>query len=178
MNYCRFRAFTVLFVAMWYGTAASAADSFDYDPKFDPNAVTQWREGGVTLPAYPEERDLVSVPLSPVDTFRLYLDRNSLALGGDRVLRVTAVLESPTGARNVFYDGFRCETREYKTYALGSSARQWRQQAAAQWRFIVPQGHHDFRFQLYKQHLCDSTNTALAPAAILRGLVDIATHRY
>lgn len=176
MMYCRLRAFTVAF-AMSYVAAASAAGSFDYEPKFDPSAVSKWRESDITLPAYPNEEDLIRVPLSPVDSFRLYLDRTSLTVGADGVLRLAAVLESPTGARNVFYDGFRCETREFKTYAVGSSTRQWRQQASAPWQPVAPPGRYDFRYQLYKQHLCDSTNTALAPGAILRGLADFTSHR-
>lgn len=157
-----------------YVAAAGAADSFEYDPKFDPTAVSKWCESDITLPPYPADADLVGVPLSAAETFKLYIDRASLTLGNDRVVRLTMVIESPSGARNVFYDGIRCDTREHKTYALGASERQWRPLANSQWRFIVAEERNGFRYQLYKHYVCDTASTARAPADVLRTVADTA----
>lgn len=177
MNHRRFRVLVIpLVFALQIARAANAADTFDYDPKYDAKAV--WRESDVTLPNYPADHDLLLVPLAAADTFKLYVDRTSLSRAADRVARVTLVVESATGARNIFYEGIRCETREHKTYALGASDRAWRQQADPKWQFIAAQERNGFRYQLYKYYLCDSTNTARAPAEVLRTVADTAGGRY
>lgn len=170
MNQRRSRFIAVWSSLMLYTVVAIGAD---YDPQFDPTAVEKWREIEVTLPAYPDDADLIGVPLSASDTFKLYIDRKSLSRGTDRVVRLTAVLESPGGARNVFYDGIRCDTREYKTYALGTRERQWRSLATAPWQFIAAQERNGFRYQLYKDYVCDTTNTARAPADVLRAVTEV-----
>lgn len=177
MNQRRSRASVFPTVLLLYVVAAGAADSFEYDPKFDPTAVSKWRESDITLPTYPADADLVGVPLSAADTFKLYIDRVSLSHGDDRVVRLTMVIESPSGARNVFYDGIRCDTREHKTYALGASDRQWRPVAEPKWQFIAAQERNGFRYQLYKHYVCDTTNTARAPADVLRTVADMAGGR-
>lgn len=170
MNQRRSCAFNIVFALTLYSVTAGA----EYDPKFDPGAVTPWRESETTLPAYPADPDLVEVPASAIDGFTLYIDRKSLSRGDDRVVRLTTVIASPTGARNVFYEGIRCDTREFKIYATGSSERQWRAFAAAQWQFIAAQERNGFRYQLYRHYVCDAAGIARVPADILRAVADIA----
>lgn len=177
MNQRRSRALVVWSFLLLYVPHAGATDSFEYDPKFEPGAVEKWRESDVPLPGYPADDDLVSVPLSATDTFRFYIDRTSLSRAEDRVVRLTAVIQSPRGARSIFYDGIRCDTREYKTYAVGSSGSRWRPNRGAQWQFIVAQGRNDFRYQLYKYYVCDATSNPRAPAAILTAVANAATGR-
>ncbi len=86
---------------------------------FDESQVEQWKESEISLPPYPRDENLLAVPLLATDTLKIYIDRASLSRGPDRVARFSLVVESPSGARSVFYDGLRCETREYKTYAIG-----------------------------------------------------------
>lgn len=177
MNQRRSRAFAVWSFLLLYVPQAGAADSFEYDPKFEPGAVEKWRESDVPVPGYPVDDDLVNVPLSAADTFRFYIDRKSLSRAEDRVVRLTAVIQSPRGARSIFYDGIRCDTREYKTYAVGSSESRWRPNRDAQWQFIDARGLHGFRYQLYKYYVCDATNNPRAPAAILTAVANVATGR-
>lgn len=178
MNQRRSRAVTVWSFLLLYVAHATADETFDYDPKFDSTAVEKWRESEVSLPRYPADDDLVNVPLSAAtETFRFYIDRQSLSLGDDRVVRLTAVIESPRGARNVFYDGIRCDTREYKTYAFGASERHWRPNRVAPWQFITAQGQHGFRYQLYRYYVCDGNDQPRAPAAVLTALANAAASR-
>jgi hypothetical protein len=177
MNQRRYRALAFWSFLSLYVAHAGAADSPEYDPKFEPGAVDKWRESDVSLPMYPADDDLVDVPLSATDTFRFYIDRRSLSRGEDRVVRLTAVIQSPRGARSIFYDGIRCDTREYKTYAVGSSESRWRPNRDAQWQIIDARGLHGFRYQLYRYYVCDATNNPRAPAAILTAVAHAATGR-
>lgn len=129
------------------------------EERFDPTQVEQWRESDVTLPAYPQERDLAAMPMEPADTLKVYVDRASVTRAADGVLRFTLVVESAQGVRNVLYEGLRCETREYKTYALGvggklEPARQ------ASWQPITYLSQNAFRWQLLKFHACDASVSA------------------
>lgn len=139
---------------------------FDFDEKY----VEQWKESQVTIPLYPRDQDLIAVPLPPTATLKIYLDRRSISRAPDRVARFSLVVESPSGARNVFYDGLRCETREYKTYAIGTTNRTLAPVGHPQWRKIPRPEVNDFRFQLYRYYVCDDHASARAPKDLVRRL--------
>lgn len=151
--------------------AAGPYDSPAPGPQYDPTAVEIWRESAITLPAYPDDRDLLAVSLGPRDAIKLYLDERSLSRGDDGVARFTIVVESERGARNVFYEGLRCETREYKTYAIGTPGRVLHPVKQPRWRTIPYLEINAFRHHLYKHYVCND-NTARTP----RELVQVIRH--
>lgn len=135
---------------------------------FDESLVEKWKESEVTLPSYPKDGDLLAVSLPPADTLKIYIDRQSLSRGADRVVRFSLVVESPSGARNVFYDGIRCETREYKTYAIGNPDRAFTPVKEATWRRISQPAINAFRYYLYRHYICDTHSTGRAPEELVR----------
>jgi hypothetical protein len=137
---------------------------------YNPALERQWKESAVSLPPYPHERDLHAVPVPPLESFRLYLGGSSLARGADGVIRFALVVESPSGVRNVFYEGIRCETREYKTYAVGTPERTWRPLKEPKWQTIPNFGTSVFRHHLYKLYVCDPHSSARTPRDIMREL--------
>ncbi len=146
-------------------------DQYGTEPEyfdFDESLVEKWKEGEVTLPPYPKDQDLLAVPLLATDTLKVYIDRASLSRGVDRVARFSLVVESPSGARSVFYDGLRCETREYKTYAVGSPEHGFTPVKAAAWRRIPQPAINAFRYQLYRQYICDTNGSARTPEDLAR----------
>ncbi len=147
------------------------SDQFSTAPdyfEFDESLVEKWQESEVTLPPYPKEGDLLPVALPVTDTLKIFIDRSSLSRGADRVARFTLVVESPSGARNVFYDGFRCETREYKTYALGVSEQAFTPAKNARWRRITQPALNAFRYHLYRNLICDAHSSARTPEELVR----------
>ncbi|OGI46616.1 MAG: hypothetical protein A2637_05350 [Candidatus Muproteobacteria bacterium RIFCSPHIGHO2_01_FULL_65_16] len=139
-------------------------------PGFDPSRVEQWKESAVAIPPYPEERHLLAVPLPPSDTLKLHIDENSVSRAADRVARLTLVVETPSGARNVFYDGIRCETREYKTYAVGTSDRSLVAVNDPRWREIPRNEKNAFRYHLYRHYVCDGNSSARAPRELVEAI--------
>lgn len=144
---------------------ASGAKPIDMpESNFDPSRVQPWKEVDVVLPAYPHDTDLVAVAMAPSDRLKLFVDTKSVSVAEDGVMRLALVVESPSGVRNVFFDGIRCETRAYKTYAIGAAEKTWIPVKQPAWREIPPSLRNAFRFQLYKHYACDSyTSSALKP---------------
>ena len=55
----------------------------------------------------------------------LFVDEASVHYGSDDVIRYTMVIVSPSGARNVTFEGMRCETGERRLYAFGRADGSW-----------------------------------------------------
>lgn len=130
-----------------------------------------WKESEVAIPAYPEDKDLVSVSPSSRDTLKLYIDPKSFSRAADGVARITLVVESPSGVRSVFYDGMRCDTPQYKTYAVGTPDRKFTPVRNAKWQAIPTPAVNAFRDYLYNKYLCDGyPSTARTPEEFMKAI--------
>lgn len=115
-----------------------------------------WKEEGVQLPAYPDGEHYVAVPLQIAGSnLEMFVDEPSLSIGDDGVVRYALMLRSPTGAENLFYEGIRCSTQEWRSYAYGTSAGKWHGLGEASWRAINGLGFERYRLELYRYYLCD-----------------------
>ncbi len=130
---------------------ADPPEPFDY--KAPPAAPS--KEEVVAIPEYPKDRNLVVVPMGSGDTLKLFVDRASFSRTDDGVWRATLVLESASGARSVYYDGIRCETREYQTYAIGPVAGGLAPVKAPVWRSITNLSTNAFHWRLLRYYACD-----------------------
>lgn len=154
-------------------TQADPPPDFGYGPKkynYEPTPEKVWREDDLALPAFPDDSRLESVPMPASDTIKVSVDKNSIVRGTDGVLRFTLVIETPSGARSIFFDGVRCSTREYKTYALGTQDGRFQPVLNASWQFITHVPFNGYRYVLYKQYACTAHNDARSPREFLDGL--------
>lgn len=135
---------------------------------FDEKYAEKWNESVIVLPPYPDDRDLLPVPMNSTDTLKIYIDGKSISRAPDRVARFALVVESPSGARSVFYDGYRCETRHYKTYAIGTPQHAWTTIANPQWRTVPRSEVNSFRDNIYRRYVCDDNKSARAPENLRR----------
>lgn len=83
-------------------------------------------EGEVKLPPYFKEGDLIEFEVTRASSMRFYVDRASISVGGDLVVRYTLVARSPQGAENVTYEGLRCNNATSRVYALGHRDGSWK----------------------------------------------------
>jgi hypothetical protein len=113
-----------------------------------------FKEIDVSLPKYPQDGDLLEFLTRRNSANRFFIDRDSISIGADRVIRYSTVIKSPSGAVNTSYEGLRCKTSEYKVYAFGTGDGEWAKVPDVQWRKIVRLT-PDFRFALYKDYFCD-----------------------
>jgi hypothetical protein len=138
-------------------------DTFD----FDESLVHKWHEGATSLPPYPRDEDLVAAHRFAPNTLTLLVDRRSISVGQDRVIRLTYVMESDAGSRNVFYEGFRCGKGVYKTYAFGTANRHFEPVKHPQWRPIPNSTLNNFRRELYGNLLCRDFGVPRQPKEVL-----------
>jgi hypothetical protein len=79
----------------------------------------------VAAPRYPRPADLVPIDVPGSADFRFFVDRATVAVGRDGIVRYVLVGRSPGGAENVSFEGIRCDSREYRIYAVGHGGGQW-----------------------------------------------------
>jgi len=136
---------------------------------YDPAQAEKWKESPIRLPGPPPASSrLLAVPLGPTDTLKLYLDPVSLSRLKDGVARMTLVVETASSARNVFYDGIRCESREYKTYAIGRPDGSWMLIKNPEWKSIPFYPSNAFRHFLMKHYVCSEISSARKPDEIVQ----------
>ena len=125
--------------------------------KEDVGGVPQekaFKEIEVALPSYPQDSALLEFAPRRNSANHFYIDRDSISIGSDRVIRYSVVIKSPSGAINTSYEGLRCKTSEYKIYAFGTGKSEWAKVPDVQWRYVARVS-PDFRFALYKDYFCD-----------------------
>lgn len=129
----------------------------------------KFEEEAATLPAYPGDAGLIEFRTRRNSDNRFYIDRESLTIGKDRVVRYTVVVKSPSGASTVSYEGMRCKTAGFKVYAFGVEGK-WREARDPEWR-AIPALTPDLHFALYKDYLCDGEAIGARTADQLRAIV-------
>ncbi len=153
---------TSVHAAGYKGPRESALEDFG---QFDESLVEKWKEVEAALPAYPEDRDLIAVRMPVTYTVKVFIDEKSVFVGTDNIARFTLVVETATGHRNVFFEGYDCETRMYKTYAFGTPDRSFDLVKKPGWERVPYYETNAFRFQLQRYYLCHPDAASLTPSA-------------
>lgn len=129
-------------------------ETFNYDDTQDK----PWQEEGLTIPPPPADRDLVEVHIDSLgDSFTVWVDTKTLSLGkDDRVVRYWLVLRSKTGAANTMYEGIRCSSREYKTYAFANQRGEGQVEPVKNPKWLPTKGARgmQFRQELQEGYFC------------------------
>ena len=113
-----------------------------------------WREEEAQLPPYPKPEDLIEFRPSEIASFSFFIDRASLKVGADGVVRYTLLARSPSGVDNVSYEGIRCETGMYRVYATARSDRSWVTRTASGWKEIQPNPVQRWHQALRREYFC------------------------
>ncbi len=123
----------------------------------DEITVEEWKEQQVGLPTFPEDANLLEFSVDrPGDPFRYFIDGSTLARGEDGVIRYVLVVESRRGARNIFFEGMHCGTRDYKTYAYGMRDGRFSLIENPPWREVRNTDATKFRDDLMDFYLCEA----------------------
>lgn len=133
--------------------------SWEYENQPDEDYVEgeKWAEIELKIPPYPDDDDLMELHLdNPDNRFKYYIDEKSLSFSKkDYVLRYTMVIESRRGTRNVFYEGMRCSTKEYKTYAFGAGKGKLRLRKKPEWKVVGGARHTRYRERMMEDFFCE-----------------------
>jgi hypothetical protein len=134
----------------------NAAHAGLFDEIFGKDDAKYWVEQPTVFPAPPSDSDMIPFFVSAASDFRFAIDQKSLSIGTDGVVRYTLVATSDRGARNITYEGIRCETREYKIYALGDGSGKFTERYDPVWKRIDEAATNRQRAALFKDYLCPS----------------------
>ena len=130
-------------------------------------ADPDWQES--TAPAAPkfEVKRLIGFEVNVNSTMRWGVDPDTLVVTPDGIVRYVVVAQSPTGALNAMYEGVRCATGEYKTYARFNRDSGWNPVGNPEWKSMAEIQPSRHTLSLAKQGLC----TGSAPAGSVREMV-------
>ena len=139
-----------------FSPSSWVAAEFDYEYDEKP-----WAEVEVNLPSFPEPGNLIQFRVGSVADTTFFVDAQSLSYGVDGVLRFTLEVVSPSGARNISYEGMRCETGERRFYAFGRADRTWSKARGNQWVKIsgTSNNHH---VELFSNYFCPPGSPAVS----------------
>jgi hypothetical protein len=125
--------------------AAPFADEFEEKP---------WEENEVRLPPYPLDTQLYSFYVSPTTPNRFFVDLQALSVGSDDVVRYVLVVISPSGVRNVSFEGMRCEAGTWRIYASGRADGSWSKARSEHWRPVREAEANRHHAALFSEFFC------------------------
>lgn len=123
----------------------------------DVDAPRFWNEAEVKLPSAPPSKQLKPFFVSINTPLTFAIDADSIELGKDDVLRYIIVITSPSGAKQVSYEGIRCEKHEWRLYGTLQNDGQWRKNPGSKWQFIMPNNYNRYHSALVKDAFCENS---------------------
>ncbi len=143
-----------------------------------PDQKKQPESDQITFPQAPRQANLVALDSELTDgRYEYFIDRASVSMGSDQILRYTVVLQSDTGARNVFYEGIRCASSEFKTYAYATESGEFRPMTSASWRKLSTTAPYDYRRLLAQRYVCDRDGWPLNEKQVQKRIAQIEPAR-
>ena len=113
-----------------------------------------WVETAAQLPPYPKAENLIPFNVSSATRNHYFVDAASISVGADKVVRYTVVIDAGGGARNVSFEGMRCESGERRLYAYGHPDGTWSKARNAGWEGIRLRSLLSYHKALYEDHFC------------------------
>ncbi len=113
-----------------------------------------WVEVEASLPPAPQDANLLPIVVSQQTDNRFFVDEASVHFGSDDVIRYTMVVISPSGVRNVSFEGMRCKTAERRLYAFGRSDGSWAKARNGTWQRIEGAKANRQHAALFSDYFC------------------------
>ena len=156
-----FKSASIIATALLLGLSASAWSQFAAD---EP----EWKESDVPSPPAFDVGKLIGLDVSPNSALAFGVDPASISITrSDGVVRYVMAATSASGARNVMYEGIRCSTGEFKTYARYSADGKWTPVSDPQWRSMFGNMPSKHPLRLAQAGVCDNA----APASSVMEIV-------
>jgi len=157
----KFKSVSIFAAVLLLGLSNSVWSQFAVD---EP----EWKESDVPPPPALDASKLVGLEVFPNSLLAYGVDPASISITqSDGVVRYVMVATSASGARNVMYEGIRCSTGEFKTYARYSADGKWNLVSDPQWRSMFGNMPSKHFLRLAKAGACDNA----APATSVKEIV-------
>jgi hypothetical protein len=153
-----------LLLFLGVATTIQAQSNLEEDAE---NQKKPWQENAIVLPAAPQAADLLPFEVATSMTQTFAIDAKSLSISMDGVIRYTLVAQSQSGAKNISYEGIRCQTFEKKLYSFGHKDGSWSLARRDQWESIIGSAVNRPHVALAQDYFCQNKTSAGDAAAIL-----------
>lgn len=149
---------------------ASSSALADFEEDYEHKG---WQEIEVLMPPAPRQEDLLPFYVSAASDNRFFIDGATLSVGADGVVRYVLLVLTPGGARNVTFEGMRCETRERRIYASGRLDGSWSKVRKNEWARIQEVYANRQHAALFLDYFCPGglivRDAAEARGALIKG---------
>lgn len=112
------------------------------------------KELDTALPRFPRTDDLSEVYVSAVTTNKFFIDRSTLVVAKDDIVRYALIVETGGGARNVTYEGMDCREGRWKIFGIGRSDGTWAESRNKDWRPIENKPVNRHHAAIYRDLFC------------------------
>jgi hypothetical protein len=155
---------------VWLAAALGLASPLFAAPFAEEFEEKPWQEVEVQLPPYPEETGFYSFYVSPTAENRFFVDIQTLSVGQDEVVRYILMVVSPSGAKNVSFEGMRCREKAYRIYALGRSDGTWSKTRHERWLPVPAAVSNRHHAALYAEFFCPGGSINYRVEEILKAI--------
>ncbi len=151
---------TILCTGLAMGASAWAQSAAD-----DPD----WKESDAPPPPSFDVKLLVPFDVSVNSVLKWGFDPATMNITQDGIVRYVVVAQSPSGVLNAMYEGVRCTTIEWKTYARFHKDSGWTAATDVEWKplFGQPSKH---ALRLAQQGMCTGNAPALTVNEVVRSV--------
>jgi hypothetical protein len=136
---------------------ACSVSAYAAEPELDEDDK-EWHEVALQLPEAPKAENLINFYKSGTQSFAI--DTKSLTVASDGTIRYTLIATSSGGAKNISYEGIRCQSYEVKLYAFGRADGSWSRSRRNQWTDISNRGVNTQHSTLFTDYFCDGKTVA------------------
>jgi hypothetical protein len=154
------------------------ADEAEGTKYVDPFGDKDFKEVETKLPAPPADANLIPFQVSTTGQLSFAVDSKSVVVGEDGAVRYAVVITSPTGARNVSYEGVRCDVFQRKLFAtLPPGSKDWvrnRSDDRIGWQRMSTSVRNSYAATLAVDFLCEGRTPVRKADDIVRALRDNA----
>ena len=131
-------------------------------------------ENAVVLPPYPQEKDLLEFAAGPTGSHRYFIDRQSILVGTDGIVRYAVIVRAAGGSVSATYEGIRCIPAQKRLFAVGRGEK-WVEAKNAQWTEIRQRAANEYQATLYADYFCPNRLIVRSREEALRALLQSAS---
>lgn len=111
-------------------------------------------EAAPTPPEFSKDR-VIPLDMPPYVSVKVGIDPQTIAVGNDGVVRYVAVMTNASGTMNASFEGIRCASGQFKTYARYSASGTWSIVSEPQWRDLTDNLPSKHAHVFARQAACD-----------------------
>lgn len=119
----------------------------------EDKAAKVWVDSPVSLPAAPVTENLLRFYSNANQVF--FIDTKSISIVADGSLRFTLVSSSQAGAKNVSYEGLRCDGNQKRLFAFGRADGSWSSSRRNEWDTFSNKGVNQHHSSLAWDFVCE-----------------------